>query len=498
MKKIKYLLIAAILTATACLSDDDDANPSSVEYVEYETVPYTITASIIPMTDEIEGLTMKSSFDAGDIIEIDNPAILIEPAILTSNDCMGKNTATFSGVLKVSTGASLTSGVSTLTATLRNTDTADTLYNNGRPFVDVRRISSIAEGLKRYSYWACQNYTYNQDDGKITLKQNTAFVEFDLPIGGAYVTMTLGRAYYGATLRGNDIFAIPYGSGVSSNILQLDEKFDTDGKSIYKLEVGYQKVPDNCLPGLFSLGVGEYVYFAKGNLQYRPMDGAWRFAPTQYHRCFSDETNVGDDYSLWQGDDQWTDLLGFASWLEDGKPYSTSENSMDYEYPYDEEGNTLIGTCILGEQWSVLSFSEWLFLVDDLEKKGRASSAIVEGVEGIVLLPDFFTMPEGLVFYKAAYYDDDWNWVPKEGQNIYTAEEWQMMEVAGAVFLPATLKRLGSTVSIEETAYWTDTDGGFGGTGAVIDLDLEDGSIVADLEQMCIGNPVRLVYKVHD
>ena len=164
----------------------------------------------------------------------------------------------------------------------------------------------------------------------------------------------------------------------------------------------------------------------------------------------------------------------------------------------DEEGNTLIGTCILGEQWSVLSFSEWLFLVDDLEKKGRASSAIVEGVEGIVLLPDFFTMPEGLVFYKAAYYDDDWNWVPKEGQNIYTAEEWQMMEVAGAVFLPATLKRLGSTVSIEETAYWTDTDGGFGGTGAVIDLDLEDGSIVADLEQMCIGNPVRLVYKVHD
>ena len=128
------------------------------------------------MTDKIADVELKTTFKEGDIIEITNSKILAEPAILTSNGCEGKDKATFTGTLKVKLGQTLTSGTTTLTAALKNTDSTLHLYNDGRPFVDVKEINSYKEGLEKYSYWAYENFTYNGDATAINLEQKTVFL----------------------------------------------------------------------------------------------------------------------------------------------------------------------------------------------------------------------------------------------------------------------------------------------------------------------------------
>lgn len=70
------------------------------------------------------------------------------------------------------------------------------------------------------------------------------------------------------------------------------------------------------------------------------------------------------------------------------------------------------------------------------------------GVNGIVLLPDEWTLPDGLTF--------------KGGngtftQNTYTSEQWVLMEGRGAVFLPAGGSNMGTAASAVNSNgyYWS-------------------------------------------
>lgn len=73
--------------------------------------------------------------------------------------------------------------------------------------------------------------------------------------------------------------------------------------------------------------------------------------------------------------------------------------------------------------------SEWEYLLlyrkDAAFKRGTAT---VYKVHGMVLLPDRWQTPEGLVFSPGCISWED---------NVYTREEWEQMQGEGAVFLPA-------------------------------------------------------------
>jgi hypothetical protein len=63
----------------------------------------------------------------------------------------------------------------------------------------------------------------------------------------------------------------------------------------------------------------------------------------------------------------------------------------------------------------------------------------VNGVHGVVLLPDVWTLPSGCTF--ASGIANGWN------QNYYDDTKWAKMEASGAVFFPAAGCRVGTDVS---------------------------------------------------
>lgn len=180
-------------------------------------------------------------------------------------------------------------------------------------------------------------------------------------------------------------------------------------------------------------GDGDKVYFSKGNLRY--VSGTWSFFDHQY-----------DFYNTYSAD-AW-DKFGWSTSSTYGM--STSSNYSDYSGDFVDWG-TVPG---IGEGWKTLSKDEWVYLFntrsDAANKYGHAT---VNGVYGIIILPDAFVDPnknKGSNAFVGSTTPKDWN------ANVYTAENWALMEAAGAVFLPAAGNRWGTSVgSVDNGYYWS-------------------------------------------
>ncbi len=478
MKTNIYILVsifAAMFLASACRETDEYLPlPPQEEDLRYTTVPYSITVGITPMTEKIDGSTPKNTFIAGDAIKITNPKILAEPAILTSDNCVGKDKAVFSGELKVRLNVKLNTGSTNLAGALINTDTAANgiLYNSGIPYCDVKEIQP--NDLDKYCYWACENFTYNAEYSSINLVQNTIFVAFDMPVNGIKFDMIISSFHNTIITKKKCVFAVPFDSRIWCSLLGIDEMLDKKGKTFYKMSA---TLPKDCIPGVFTIGYGgNQAFFSKGNLQYRPLDGAWRLAPQQYHRCFDSDMKVGENYYLWSSENDWTDLFGWGMWLEGQNPASTSTNVVDYNLPVDEY-DALIGACAYGTEWSVLDYLGWTYL-RNISTMGQAK---IIDIEGIVILPDDWSIPDGLTFDSKIV-------------NEYSSQQWQMMEAAGAVFLPYEGYRSGSDIKFEQSClYWSNSSYDNNNNGLYFVAD-KDGTAIYNTQYRYTGFMVRLVY----
>ena len=89
--------------------------------------------------------------------------------------------------------------------------------------------------------------------------------------------------------------------------------------------------------------------------------------------------------------------------------------------------------------WRTLTNAEWYYL---LEGRPNASSKFatgnINGVGGLIILPDNWTQPSECAFTSG--FAPDWT------LNSYTLAQWAQMEAAGAVFLPAAGNRFGTRV----------------------------------------------------
>ena len=106
---------------------------------------------------------------------------------------------------------------------------------------------------------------------------------------------------------------------------------------------------------------------------------------------------------------------------------------------------------------------EWEYLLNtrdedcDVQKKLKGV-AQVNGVNGLILLPDNWRCPAGVTFnsgFHSEYSEEAY------GQHqTFSAEQWSKLASAGAVFLPSAGDRWSSSVSsVQEFGYyWSATE----------------------------------------
>ena len=237
--------------------------------------------------------------------------------------------------------------------------------------------------------------------------------------------------------------------------------------ALMMVPVGCQKddiAPNGVLPGLFSVSETQQVHFSKGNLQYKASTNTWRFAEHQYDYEGAANSNISSTYS------GWIDLFGWGTsgWNSGAvcyQPWSTSTLGSDY-HPGGSDTNGLTGAyaeadwawhnairngCNVAHKWRTLTSSEWDYLLHIRPNaSAKHGSGNIDGVGGLIILPDSWTLPSRCSFTAGLpTYDEnnDPNWT----RNSYTLAEWAQMEAAGAVFLPAAgfrtvtkVKRVGS------------------------------------------------------
>ena len=237
--------------------------------------------------------------------------------------------------------------------------------------------------------------------------------------------------------------------------------------------------PEGSINGLFTINAnGNQVYFSQGNLQYRASTNTWRFAEHQWNYVggkfnINQYGNVGgsSNDSISSTYSRWIDLFGWGtSGYNHGavcyQPWSISTDYLQY-YAYgffnfnlnDESGKADWGYNPIsngGNQenmWRTLSKDEWVYVFNTRNTASgiRYAKAIVNGVKGMILLPDdwnssIYSLSNAN--YGGAYFD---------GNNISGTEWLTVFEPNGAVFLPAGGYREETSIYSPSTwgYYWS-------------------------------------------
>ena len=236
--------------------------------------------------------------------------------------------------------------------------------------------------------------------------------------------------------------------------------------------------PSNLVAMPFSVSAGKQVTFSQGNLQYTQSTNTWSFAENQYDYIGTDNVTGGsvssdptDGYSK-SGTalaDK-VDLFGWSTNDNNNFGVSTSTDDNDYVGSFVDWGTNQIGGDV-PNTWRTLTDDEWRYLLTyRTNANDLVGIAQVNGVNGLILLPDNWVAPDGIAFKPGFHIKDGADYYA--AYQTFTAEQWTKLETAGAVFLPAAgLRRDGSLVSYVQYCgsdvdfvqycgyYWSATEG---------------------------------------
>ena len=216
--------------------------------------------------------------------------------------------------------------------------------------------------------------------------------------------------------------------------------------------------------GVFSVSADKQVSFSKGNLQYTQSTNTWSFASAQWEVIGTDNVTGGSVSSGEYGDSKegtaLADKVDLFGWSTSATNFgvSTSTDYNDYSGSFVDWGTNQIGADA-PNTWRTLTYDEWRYVVFN---RPNASSlkgvAQVNGVNGLILLPDNWTCPGGVTF-KSGF--SEWGVEYYAANQTFTVDQWSKLESAGAVFLPAAGYRYGSNVGDvqKDGDYWSATEG---------------------------------------
>ena len=233
--------------------------------------------------------------------------------------------------------------------------------------------------------------------------------------------------------------------------------YTTDGSSLTREKVIIAPEWTNgILPGKFSVSAGKQVNFSQGNLQatYNGSSWGWSFAANQWDYIGANAANTKINGNGTVSENGTVDLFGWSTAATYyGIHNSTSSSTYSGDF-VDWGANKISNGGNEANLWRTLTKDEWVYLF-----YGRTNAATlfglgsVNGVNGTILLPDNWVLPTGASFTASTTQglaDQGTNYYNSNGDNFshntYTAEQWAVMEAAGAVFLPAAGYRHGTVV----------------------------------------------------
>ena len=204
------------------------------------------------------------------------------------------------------------------------------------------------------------------------------------------------------------------------------------------IEIDYNPVANpTTLSGVFSVAADKKVQFSTGNLQYEVGTNTWLFASKQYEvmggapydPANPTNTNFGMNVPGYKG------KLDLFAWSSDGK-YGVNPSNTDADYGTKATDFVDWGT-LAGEGWFTLTKEEMNYILNRT-KNGKKlwALATIDDLPGLILLPDNWNTNITL----------NYGYIPTQfvyNENLFTAAEWQVLEIAGAVFLPAAGSRTG-------------------------------------------------------
>ena len=286
--------------------------------------------------------------------------------------------------------------------------------------------------------------------------------------------------------------ALEGGKGTKYDFLVTDTAYARpDGG---KDHPGYFTAVKELNPIAFSVAKANQVFFAHGNLIHHPGGGVWRLATNQY------DIEGDNNSKIARYCEYFIDLFG---WGTAEKPYESSTYTSDYPTVFTDWGTNTIANDY-SMTWRTLTAAEWEYV---FERRANADSLFgfgsVNGTNGLILLPDGWTLPAGSTFVpstengfvdKGTYYQCTGD---AYASNSYTESQWAPMEKAGAVFLPAAGSRWSKNVSEvnQKGYYWSATPAEEDGKAYCIYFHSKGYSVRHAASVSC-GYSVRLVHDV--
>lgn len=241
---------------------------------------------------------------------------------------------------------------------------------------------------------------------------------------------------------------------ITWNVLEEYDRFVADGVRFKVEAYGAEGI------GVFSVSSSKKVTFSPGNLQYTRSTDTWSFAENQWDYIGTDNVKGGTvecdpKYGYEKEGSSLADKIDLFGWSISSTNYgvNTSTTYNSYGESFVDWGNKIGNSG--PNTWRTLTNEEWGYLFDRRpDAKLLRGVASVNGVNGLILLPDTWVCPSGVTFKYG--FSRDYG-VEEYGQyQTFTANQWSMLEAAGAVFLPASGMRKSLDVIhvLYEGFYW--------------------------------------------
>lgn len=207
-------------------------------------------------------------------------------------------------------------------------------------------------------------------------------------------------------------------------------------------------VPSGAINGSFSVSATQQVYFSQGNLQYQASTNTWRFAENQWDFVGSTEVGSAEPGGTIPGSSNHLISSTYSGWIDlfcwgtGNNPTNYSGNDNDYATFNDWGNNAINNGGNTPNQWRTLTEDEWVYLFNTRATTSgiRYAKAIVNGVNGALLLPDNWN---NSIYNLSSTNSSEASF----NSNIISQSNWSTkLEANGAVFLPAAGHRHATIV----------------------------------------------------